>query len=436
MRSLLPRPTRQSATDLSLFVFLATVAVALLRAADLPSLDVGVGGTELSVGPVDVGLAATLVLATIRLRQRGTLPSPWLAAATGGFALLLVASALPNGADALAAAGKLAELGVLALGAAAFVDTRERLALLGGFLVAFAGVAVAWGAVEFVRDGGKRQGSFMGEHDLAALATVVLVLGLAHVFARAGRPPGLALAALGIGALGVVLGASLASVLGLYLATAALVWLARSRGELRRSAVLVALAACAVVTAATYGLRAADLGFLQAWFGPPPETPGQYAASWSQRLIFVYVGGRVFLDNPVLGTGWEGELPPADYAQYLPAARARFSDQPAHYFPQEDETFIPQQTYDQVLFELGLVGAAVFLLLAGAATARAVVGGRRPRPGEPWAEQAYLPAGWLASLAGALAGAALFGGSPLAALFWLVLGVVAAAPALARSETR
>ena len=46
-----------------------------------------------------------------------------------------------------------------------------------------------------------------------------------------------------------------------------------------------------------------------------------------------------------------------------------------------------------------------------------------------------MPAAWLAGLAGALAGAALFGGAPLAAIFWLTLGVVAAAPA-PRSQSR
>jgi hypothetical protein len=434
MASLLPRPTRQSATDLPFFVFLATVGVCLFRAADLPSVTFGAAGTDLSVGPADVGLLATGVLSALRLRARRTVPSPWLAVAIAAFALLIVLSAIPNGADAFTAAGKLSELALLALGAAAFVDTRARLAQLSVLLVGFCVVAVAWGAVQFVLNSGERQGSFMGEHDLAALATVVLVLGLAHVFAKDGRPPPSARVAIGVGALGIVLGASLASVLGLYLATVALVALAHRRRELRRSAVLVALVLCAAVTAATYGIRSSDLGFLQAWFGPPPETPGQYAASWSQRLIFVYVGGRVFLDHPLVGTGWEGELPSSDFAEYLPDARERFSDQPSHYFPQEDETFIPQQTYDQVLFQLGLVGAAFFLVLAGLAAARAVAAGARPKPGETWAEQAYVPLGWLASLGGALAGAALFGGSPLAALFWLTLGLIGAAAWLTRRE--
>jgi hypothetical protein len=434
MPSLLPRPTRQSATDLPLYVFLATVALCLFRAADLPSVGFGAGGTELSVGPADVALLVTAVLATHRLWTGHAVPAPRLAAATAAFALLILLSAIPNGADALAAAGKLCELAVLALGAAAFIDTRARFALLGVLLVGFCAVATAWGALQFVIESGARQGSFMGEHDLAALATMVAVLGLAPLFASDERPPALALAGIAIGSLGIVLGASLASVIGLYLATAALVGLGLLRRELRRRAVLVALFLCVAVTAATYGIRSSDLGFLHAWFGPPPETPGQYAASWSQRLIFVYIGGRVFLDHPLFGTGWEGELPSSEFAEYLPDARERFADQPAHYFPQEDESFIPQQTYDQVLFELGVVGAAFFLVLASVAIARALAAARRPRPGQPWSEQAYVPLAWLASLVGALAGAALFGGSPLAALFWLALGVTAAASALACRE--
>jgi hypothetical protein len=435
MPSLLPRPTRLSATDLPFAVFLATVGLCLLRAADLPSFELSTGGTEVSIGPADLMLLVTAVFAARQLWNRRTIPSPWLLGATAAFALLIVVSAIANGADAVVSAGKLADFAILTFGAAAFIDTRARFAALATFLVGFGVVATAWGLVEFVGDGGKRQGSFMGEHDLAALATMILVFGLAHFFAGDRRPPTVALVGIGVGTIGIVLGASLASVLGLYIGGAAMVCLALSRRDLRRRAMVVTLVICTVATAGTYGMRSADLGFLRAWFGPPPETPGQYAASWSQRLIFVYIGGRVFLDHPVLGTGWEGELPPSDYAKYLPDARERYADQPAHYFPQEDETFIPQQTYDQVLYELGLVGAALFLVLAALAVRGAVVAGRRPRCGEPWAEQAFVPVAWLSAMGGAIAGAALFGGSPLAALFWLTLGTVAASTALRGEPT-
>jgi hypothetical protein len=41
---------------------------------------------------------------------------------------------------------------------------------------------------------------------------------------------------------------------------------------------------------------------------------------------------------------------------------------------------------------------------------------------------------WLLAIGGALAGTALFGGSPLAALFWLILGVVGAGGRLLAAE--
>ena len=62
-----------------------------------------------------------------------------------------------------------------------------------------------------------RRRAFLGEHDLAALSTVALVVGLAALYARhrLGRLP---LVAGIVGALGIMLGAALASLLGLYLA--------------------------------------------------------------------------------------------------------------------------------------------------------------------------------------------------------------------------
>jgi hypothetical protein len=391
----------------------------LLRARDLPSLDLGVGGTDVDVTVADLGLLATAVLALARLRTR----LPWTVVAAAGFGALVLLSAIPNGADSIVSAGKLVELGALTLGAAAFLVTRERLQALLVVVVAFAAVATAWGLVGFLTSDRGRQASFIGEHDLAAVATVALAVGLARVHGRRGSPGPLAIAGLVVGVVGVILGASLASLLGVYLASAVILAVSLRRGELRWAAALLTIAVAGTTTGGTFALRHGDFGFLQSWFGPPAETPGEYAASWSQRLIFSYIGGRIFLDEPVLGTGWHGLLPPDEFAQYLPDARERFSDQPPHYFPPADGVFVPQQAYDQVLYELGLVGAAVFLVLAAVAAWRAAVTTRRRS-----VDSAYVPAGWLASIGGALAGAALLGGSPLTALFWLALGVVAAEP--------
>lgn len=423
MPSLLPRPLGRSAGDPAFLVFLVTVVLCLVRARDLPSVALGVAGTAVELNPADLGLLLTGALALWRLRRAERIPSPALLGTGAAFAALVLLSALPNGADAVVAAGKLVELGVLALGAAAFVVDRTRLQALLVVVVGFATVAAAWGLLGFLTSDRGRQASFMGEHDLAALATMAAAVGLARIHARRGNPGPLALLGVGAGVIGVILGASLASLLGVYLAVAVVLAVSRRRGELRWTAALLSLAVAGVASAGTLALRQGDLGFLQSWFGPPPETPGEYAASWSQRLIFSYIGGRIFLDRPVLGTGWHGLLPPEEFARYLPDARERFSDQPPHYFPRADGVFVPQQAYDQVLFELGLVGVAFFLALAAIAAWRAAVTTRRRS-----SDLAYIPVSWLASLAGALAGAALFGGSPLTAIFWLTLGVVAAAP--------
>ena len=231
-----------------------------------------------------------------------------------------------------------------------------------------------------------------------------------------------------------MLGAALASLLGLYLAAAALIIIAAIRGSLRFRSIVITLLVALTLTGSTYSLRSGELGFIQQWFAPAEDAlPGQYAGSWSQRLIFSYIGGRVFLDKPLLGTGWWGELPPSEYARFLPDARARFPGEPPHYFPAADGSFIPQQTPDQVAYELGVVGIAFLLALIAIAARDSLVTTRRWPRGEQDELAAYLAAPWLLSLLGAIAGSALFGGTPMAALFWLTFGLVAALSVLTTS---
>jgi O-antigen ligase len=423
----MPRPlpglVGRWAEDWPFALFLLTVVVSLFRARDLPEVELGIGGTGVGLGPADVLLLATALLALRSLHRQGRLRPPASVVAALAFAALLFASALPNGPDAIVTAGKLAEFAALTLGALAFLDSSGRLQAFLVVLVCFAAAAVGWGIVGFIGSDPGRQGSFMGEHDMAALGTLVAAVGLARVHARDGYPGLLGAAGLVVGVIAAILGASLASVIGIYLVSAAVLVTALRRGELRRLGLVVTLAAALVATAGTLAMRHGELGFLQSWFGSPAERPGEYAASWSQRLIYTYIGGRIFLDQPWLGTGWHGLLPPEEFAEYLPDARDRFPDQPPRYFPPADRDFIPQQTYDQVLFELGLVGGAFFLVLLALAAWRAAVTTRRRGT-----DAAYVPPTWLAGMAGALAGAALFGGAPLTALFWLTLGVVAADP--------
>jgi hypothetical protein len=424
----------REAADPAYALFLVTVAVCLVRAPDQPSVGIGVGGTTVSITPADVLLVALFVTVLLRLVRTRSFPgrgSLVVLLAAAAFAAWLFGSSVANGATAIVAAGKLVELGVLALAAAVLVDRAERMAPLVLVLIGMTVAASLQATIGGLNDPGRRQESFLGEHDLATLSTFALAIALIALVAGRSDLGWLPLVGGLFGAAGITFGASFSGLLGLYLMAAAILLTARARSTLHTRATVLTLLVCAAITAGTLMIRSDNLGFLQEWFGQSDDTQtGATAGSWSSRLIFAYVGGRIFLDNPVVGTGWYGELPPGEYARYLPDAHARYPDQPSNYFPPEDGTFIPQQAYDQVLFELGVVGGALFLALGVAVFWAAVEVARRwPRAG-PREYAAHVPLAWLCATAGALAGTALFGGTPLAALFWLAIGVAAAGPSL------
>jgi hypothetical protein len=406
--------------DARFALFLATLALCLIRSRDQPSLDVSIGGTTASIVPTDIALVVLALVALAAIAKRGLERSAWPAIVTAAlFSLWLLGTAAANGATAFVSGAKVVELVALALGAVVLLRTRRQFDAVTDLLILFTLVADAVGIVKFVAGGGGRQASFLGEHDFAALATLPLLYGLALLYAR-GRDRR-AWLAIGVGALGCVLGAALASLLGLYIGAAVMLIVHALTRRLALRDVVATLAIVAVVTGGTVAIRSGELGFLQSWFGKPASRPGQYASSWSQRLIYTYVGGRIFLAHPLVGTGWWGDLPPKEFDAYLPAARRRFSDQPANYFPPADKPFIPQQTYDELLYELGAVGGLLFLALL-ASLGRAAVRAARLARGAAGA----IPAGWLAASLGALAGEGLFGGTPLAASFWLVAGIAVA----------
>jgi|SRR5579871_5787746 len=396
-----------------------TVALCLVRSRDQPSVELTLHNTTVSVVPGDVAL---LLLAVAAIRELARTPLPriaWAAILTGAvFCALVVGTAIGNGQAAVVAAVKVSELAALGLGLLAFLRGPRRVEGLVDVLLLFTTIAGVVGVIKFVTGGGGRQASFLGEHDFAALATLTLLYGLVLFFER--RRLSRAALAVVAGSLGCVLGSALASLLGLYLGAALVVVAAAIARRLDVRAVVVTLLALAAVTGGTLSIRAGDLSFLQAWFGKPETRPGEYAASWSQRLIFAYIGGRVFLAHPLFGSGWYPELPPKVFAVYLPDARRRFSDQPPRYFPPPNRDFIPQQTYDQVLYELGIVGGLALLAFLVSVGRACVTAARRG------GQLALLPAAWFAAALGAIAGEGLFGGTPLVAIFWIAAGTAVA----------
>ncbi len=251
-----------------------TVALCLVRSRDQPSVNITLHGTTVSVVPGDIALLVLAVAALVTLVRTPLPRLAWSALiAAAVFCGLIVGTAAANGSAALVAGVKVSELAALGLGAIAFLKRRAASRGTRRCPVALHRARRRRGGREFVTGGGGRQASFLGEHDFAALATLPLLYGLVLFFER--RWIGRASIAIVAGAVGCVLGAALASLLGLYLGAALLVAAAALSRRLDLRALVVTVATLAVVTGGTLSIRAGDLGFLQSWFGKPASTAGR-----------------------------------------------------------------------------------------------------------------------------------------------------------------
>jgi len=400
-------------------LLLVALGFSLVRSDLQPAFVVHVG-TAASIVPGDVAAALLALGAAWALVRHGVPREARPVLATGlAFCLLVLVTAAVNGAAPFVAGAKMVELAALALGAIAFLRTRGALEAVVDVLLLATVSADVWGGSDFLRAGGGRQAAFLGEHELAALGTLPLVYGLVLVGMR--QRHARAVLAIVAGGLACILGASLATLLGLWLAAVVFLGAVFLRRSLTRRTLVVTVLVVGLVTAGTAEIRSGAFGFLQVLAGKHESRPSQFSGSWSQRLIYTYVDGRVFLAHPVLGTGWYSLLPPRTWTSYLPDTKRRFPDEPANYFPPPDRPLVPQQAYDQVLSQLGAFGFAVFMALLVSVAAASWRAARRT-PGLV----GDIPAAWFAGGLGAIAGEALFGGSPLTALWWLAVGAAAA----------
>src|SRR5439155_7438726 len=144
---------------------------------------------------------------------------------------------------------KFAEYGVLALALPLLLRRARELWLLLGALVAWSAVATTVGVAQFfgwsVAEAwapGRRQPSFLGHHDFAALSCAALAVGLAALAVPSWRV-NKALAATGVasGVLGLIASGSAAAAAGLGAAAVAVVLVAWRRRSLdaRRLAAVV-----------------------------------------------------------------------------------------------------------------------------------------------------------------------------------------------------
>ena len=266
---------------------------------------------------------------------------------------------------------------------------------------------------------GQREPSFVGIHDFAALSGAALVVGAIGVALGDGRPAGRrwSLAALATGALGVVLAGAMTAVLGLWLALAAVLLGARAVRALQTRRAVALVAVTLLVTAGTAAMRADTIERFAEFLGIRDRVEQTGVESYAHRTLLAYIGGRIWLDRPITGVGWQASSEEWAYRPFLDDARERFPDEPDQAFPSPEHPWGIQLLYLQVAADLGIAGIALLIGL----TAAAVTTGVRGLHSSP---VALVGLGWLCVAAGVWAGIGLVSGLPLGALTWIAIGLV------------
>jgi O-antigen ligase len=207
------------------------------------------------------------------------------------------------------------------------------------------------------------------------------------------------------------------AVLGLWLAVAAVLLGARALGMLRTRHALALLGVVVVVTAGTAAMRADTIERFAEFIGLRDRTEQTGVESYAHRTLLAYIGGRIWLDHPISGVGWQASSEEWAYGPFLEDARARFPNEPEQAFPAPDRPWGVQLLYLQVAADLGVAGVAALIALVAAGIAAGIRGVRSsPVP--------LVGLGWLLVVAGVWAGIGLVPGLPLGALTWLAFGLV------------